>query len=925
MALKVGELYGVLKLEDKEFNSGVDRAEGKFHGLSTGISKGGLIIGAAVAGVAVAASSMAISFERDMANVGTLLGREGVDRVKELGDEVKQMSADTGKSLGDLSGGLYQVVSAFGDTADSSKILETASKASVAGIATTTDAVNLLSAVTKGYGDTSAAAVEKASDLAFQTVKLGQTTFPELAASMGKVVPLAATLAIKQEELFGATAALTGVTGNTAEVMTQLRGTTQALINTNPAMLAQLQALGYENGQAAIQALGFQGTLDALSASVDGDTKKLAEMFGSVEALNAVLALTGAQSVAFTEKTAAMGEAAGATTEAFEIQQATVGAKFDRILAKGQVALVNFGEAFLPIIASGADLVESLSGVLAIAAPLAEVFADHAYVIVPALALVVGVKLVAGLSAAEIKAKGLAIGMRALKGAALFGIPLAIGLAVDAGNAFHDWVDSIRFTADELEQLGRLAEVTGSDKWAEAFLKLGVSGDEAAKLIDAAEGDIGKAFQALKEHSGDWELALRALRGTTDEEVTAMGVTFGTLPRNVAGALADGAGEVADAAEEMVRPTWEEVAEARKLARQEAWGIPGAIADAIIGGKAELEDVGNTIKDILAGSVSDAKTLMQNSAALMNPGIAQALTGNSSQAKDAMLTDVVNPLLESILALEAGAFEVGANIPPELKAALEQNGPLALEALRDLVGDSSATLAELADYAREHGLDGLAAYIDGIRSQHGEVATAAQDQAKAARDNLKFDAFEGGASSAATFIAGMNAVIANDANWRNVRDSLHEKKLAYFGGSLPRRGPFAAGPLKEGAVSISSYFLGELAGGLRTGIHDLEDALGPGLAMNLGPMVASDPVVAAAQASGFSDRGPMLAAMQDPGAVSQMQDPAFVASLLAAGGEVHFHRHIDTTVEGGLRDVDSKEDLGDVIRRSDALLAGWGP
>ena len=38
-----------------------------------------------------------------------------------------------------------------------------------------------------GYGDTSAAAVAKASDLALLTVRLGQTTFPELAASIGRV------------------------------------------------------------------------------------------------------------------------------------------------------------------------------------------------------------------------------------------------------------------------------------------------------------------------------------------------------------------------------------------------------------------------------------------------------------------------------------------------------------------------------------------------------------------------------------------------------------------------------------------------------------------------------------------------------------------------------------------------------------------
>jgi TP901 family phage tail tape measure protein len=352
MGLKVGELFASLRLDDKDFDRGVDKAGSRFGGLAAGVAKGGLIIGGALAGIGVASGVMAAGFETDMANVGTLLGKDGVQRVEELGQSVKGLSMETGKPLDDLAGGLYQVVSAFGDTAESAEILRIAAQSSTAGLATTTDSVNLLSAVTKGYGDTSATAVRKASDLAFQTVKLGQTTFPELAASMGQVIPLAATLGVKEEELFGAMATLTGVTGNTAAVTTQLRAANQALINTNPKMLEQLKAIGFANGEAAIESLGFQGTLDALAGSVDGDSKKLAEMFGSVEALGAVLALTGAQSADFTKKTAAMGQATGATSEAFEIQQGTVSSMMERVTAAAGVLMVNLGEKLLPMFQS---------------------------------------------------------------------------------------------------------------------------------------------------------------------------------------------------------------------------------------------------------------------------------------------------------------------------------------------------------------------------------------------------------------------------------------------------------------------------------------------------------------------------------------------------------------------------------------------
>ena len=360
-----------LAMQDRNFRSSIGAAERELGGLErtssslgkkigsdisagagkayANIKKIGVAAGAAFIGIGVASGKMAADFEANMANVGTLLGKDGSDRVKELGADVKAMSVETGKSLDDLAGGLYQVVSAFGDTADSSKILEISAKASSAGLATTTDAVNLLSSVTKGYGDTSAATVSKVSDLAFQTVKLGQTTFPELAASMGQAVPLASTLKISMEELFGAEATLTGVTGNTAEVNTQLKATFQALIQQNPAMLDGLKKAGFANSEAALKSLGFKGTLDALAESTGGNTQQLQKMFGSAEALNAVLALTGTQSDNFTEKTKAMGDALGQTDEAFKIQQATVSATFARVKAGAAVLAVDLGEKLLPV------------------------------------------------------------------------------------------------------------------------------------------------------------------------------------------------------------------------------------------------------------------------------------------------------------------------------------------------------------------------------------------------------------------------------------------------------------------------------------------------------------------------------------------------------------------------------------------------
>lgn len=352
----------------------------------------------------------AMTFDREMANAATLLDgnfEETKKKTEGLKKSVINLSNETGASTSNLSDGLYQVVSAFGESEESIKQLEVATKAGIAGGATTTDAINLLSAVTKGYGDTSAEAQQKASDLAFMTVKLGQTTFPELAASMGKVIPLGEALTVKQEELFGAMATLTGVTGNTAEVTTQLRGTLQGFLQPTAGMTKAMQKLGYSNGKAMLEALGLQKSLDVLKGSVNNDEIAFSGLFGSIEAKNAVLALTGKQAESLTEKTNAMYEAAGATQKAYDVIQSTPEAK----LAKTKETIANLskvlGDTFIPYISEAADKVSEI----------VSKFSEWAQENPEALKSIM--KVAGGLAAFKVSALGAKLGYQELQGGIL--------------------------------------------------------------------------------------------------------------------------------------------------------------------------------------------------------------------------------------------------------------------------------------------------------------------------------------------------------------------------------------------------------------------------------------------------------------------------------------------------------------------------
>lgn len=299
-------------------------------------------IGVAYIGIRKVFSDFTTS-QTNLANIASL----GVENIDEIGKGIQRIGQEVPVALHDIEQGMYQVVSAGVDAANQIEVLDLAARSAKAGLAETNDALGLGSAVIKGYGkewDEFGGVM----DQAFQTVKLGQTTFPELAANMGKVVPLAATLKVETEELFGAFATLTGVTGNTAEVATQLRGIFAATVKPTAELTAAFEEYG--GAAEALQQLGLAGYLKEIADKTGGNAQAMGKLIPRVEGLNAVLALSGTQFDTYIEKTDAMREATGAQAEAFDKQAETLDSQITKLDNSFQVFSASILQGVVPAI-----------------------------------------------------------------------------------------------------------------------------------------------------------------------------------------------------------------------------------------------------------------------------------------------------------------------------------------------------------------------------------------------------------------------------------------------------------------------------------------------------------------------------------------------------------------------------------------------
>lgn len=292
----------------------------------------------------------AASFQTHMANVDTLL-----DNHKHLAGYKKAVESTanaTGISLNKAADGLYETISTLGDHGKrTQKIFKTIAIAAKTGGTSVSDSADMIATAMNGYGKSSNAAAQKVSDLAFKTVKLGKTTFPELAHSMASLFPLGHTLGVSYEELFATMAtATTSFAGNTAEASTQIKGLLTAFIKPSKAM-QEFYDKHHTTGAELIKQKGLAGAIKMVQKEAGKDGLK--DYFKNVRGLTAALGLSGKGMTKYEKYLKEMKHSHGATYDAMQQKSKSAAAKMKVAMNSLKIAATELAEplltAFTPI------------------------------------------------------------------------------------------------------------------------------------------------------------------------------------------------------------------------------------------------------------------------------------------------------------------------------------------------------------------------------------------------------------------------------------------------------------------------------------------------------------------------------------------------------------------------------------------------
>ena len=292
-------------------------------------------------------------FGAAIGEVSTLL--DDLTQMPRIESEARALAQQFGGTATSQAKAFYQAISAgAANAADATDILTAANRLAVGGVTDVETAVDGLTTLINSYGMETSQATQ-VSDALFVAMRAGKTTIGEMSDAVGRVSALASSAGVELDELLSATAALTAGGIKTTEAMSGMKAMLSNILKPSQDARDTAEALGIAFDGQALQAQGLQGFLENLIDKTGGSQEAMVRMFGSVEALNTVFALTGGGAETFADTMESMGDKAGQTEIAFDKMSNTMDFKLEQLSGKFGTARIAAGEFFLELLEPHVD------------------------------------------------------------------------------------------------------------------------------------------------------------------------------------------------------------------------------------------------------------------------------------------------------------------------------------------------------------------------------------------------------------------------------------------------------------------------------------------------------------------------------------------------------------------------------------------
>lgn len=328
--------------------------------VASSLGKGGLNgvllgVGAAAAGLAIGFGVQAVQafsqYQQAMVQLQNTTNSSDAD-MKQYEATIQSLSNTTGKSQSDLASGMYQIISANFSGADATRILTTATQASIIANANQTQVTTGLVVTLNAFG-LKASQVDTISNQMFKTLSLGRGQMGDLAGALQTGGALVAHYGVSVTDMDAILATLS--TGGMKTFGTSMTGLTQ-LLNVmdgkTDLVTKRIHALGLPFDETKFKTMSVQQQIAYLNATLANNKGQEVSILGSKQAATA-LGILGTQSDLLKSNTLKLKDAQELATEkqqAWTKVQQTAAFQGQLFQTQIQNLMITLGANLLPII-----------------------------------------------------------------------------------------------------------------------------------------------------------------------------------------------------------------------------------------------------------------------------------------------------------------------------------------------------------------------------------------------------------------------------------------------------------------------------------------------------------------------------------------------------------------------------------------------
>ena len=286
-------------------------------------------------GVALGAADLARRFFKGFAEAdkaAAAVSTLGVNAQK-LKAELLALSNEQKGLIGqtELLAASYDVASAgFNSAAEATNVLRASSLGAVGGLSDLNTVANATTSVLNAYGLSSDKA-QKLVDGFIQTQNDGKIIVGQYATQIGRVAPIAAAAGVGIGELNAAISAVTATGVPVESTFAGLRQVIAAVIKPTKEASDRAKEIGLQFDTAAIKTKGFGGFLEDLIKKTGGSEVEITKLFGSVEAVAAIMPLVNDRLEKFNQSLENQENSAGVAAKATEKMGNTINGQITKI------------------------------------------------------------------------------------------------------------------------------------------------------------------------------------------------------------------------------------------------------------------------------------------------------------------------------------------------------------------------------------------------------------------------------------------------------------------------------------------------------------------------------------------------------------------------------------------------------------------